>query len=160
MDRTNNSHRLIEAGSFDYLSHPHRGPPYPFFGLEIGPPSFTHYIPTPDLPSLLDALHSSRDFPSARISALQVLYTNIRNYLPRLWRPSPQEDYQFSVQEYRGLRREVFDLVRVCARQEIALLEAAMRELKKELIFYGQMEEDDDGDEAPERVVEGGLFGM
>jgi hypothetical protein len=94
----------------------------------------------------LEALHYGNSFDQAKLLALTFLDELVMYYLENMWTPEDRRtpgdgdgEYRelIAVEEYVDVRREVWELVRMCCIQEARLLGDAHDILQKEISRFG-----------------------
>jgi hypothetical protein len=92
---------------------------------------------TPDLEALVKALNYGDTYPHARNRALKGLKNVILDYREKLWEPDQEGDGEYldlvGTESYSQVRKEVWDLVKLCCIQEGRLLDAALQVLHQEI---------------------------
>ena len=108
----------------------------PELRIAITPPGQqVKFFDTPELSSLLEALNHQDTFSYARECALNSIKNVVEYYEEEIWKPNGIDTFEglVEMEEYRDIRREVWDLVRVCCAQEGNLLREARRALNAEI---------------------------
>ena len=86
------------------------------------------YFEVTDLPSLLTALNYEDMFSRTKVYVLQVIETVVAHYSGKMW--STKEEIP---NEYKDVRKEVVELVKLCCAQEARLLSSAESGIRKTL---------------------------
>lgn len=108
--------------------------------IEVSPPAETgveaKYFETPDLETLLEALNYADTFKYARIYALKAIREVVEFYREGIWRPKDGEtfdEWKEKEGDDTGLRKEVWEMVRLLCIQEGRLLDEALYVLNEEI---------------------------
>jgi hypothetical protein len=93
---------------------------------------------TPDLTTLLEALSCNGAFVHARYLAMTVFQAILQHYKDNIWLPEDDYDYRklIQIEEYSTVRKEVWDLIRMCCFQEGNLMSAAVDVVASDLKEY------------------------
>src|SRR5271154_1176988 len=93
------------------------------------PESDPLYFQITDLPSLLTALNYEDMFSRTKVYVLQVIETVLAHYSGKIWSTKEEE----IPDEYKDIRKEVVELVKLCCAQEARLLSSAESGIRKTL---------------------------
>jgi hypothetical protein len=87
------------------------------------------YFEVPDLPSLLNALNYGDMSSRTKVYVLKVIETVVDHFSGKIWSPADEE----IPDNYKDIRHEVIELVRLCCVQEGMLLNSAKLVIQKTL---------------------------
>jgi hypothetical protein len=87
------------------------------------------YFRVTDLPSLLTALNYEDMCSRSKVYVLQVIETVVAHYSGKIWSTKEEE----IPDEYKDVRKEVVELVKLCCAQEARLLSSAESGIRKTL---------------------------
>jgi hypothetical protein len=87
------------------------------------------YFQVTDLPSLLTAFNYEDMFSRTKVYVLQVIETVVAHYSGKIWSTKEEE----IPDEYKDVRKEVVELVKLCCVQEASLLSSTESGIRKTL---------------------------
>lgn len=95
----------------------------------------------PDLATFLEALNYNGAFVHARYLAMLAFQSVLEHYKDHIWIPGSDDEYQQLIEneEYSRVRKEVWDLIRICCVQERNLMCAALDIVSESIEEYKRL---------------------